>query len=78
MEHKYDVNMIDEVKGESVKLYKEISKKNKIIDEMIDEYEYCSGCNLKNFCYEEMIKDKCIQDCRICIKQYFEEKVEEK
>ena len=24
MEHKYDVNIIDEVKGESVKLYKEI------------------------------------------------------
>ena len=33
-EHRYDVEMIDEVKGEAVKLYKEIREKEKVIDEM--------------------------------------------
>ena len=58
-------------------LEQENNKKSKIIDEMLDEYEYNARCNLKNFCDEEMRKNKCIQDCRICIKQYFEKKVEE-
>ncbi len=55
-----------------------IENKDKIIDEIIQEYEYNARINLKNFCDEEMRKDKCIQDCRTCIKQYFEKKVEEK
>ena len=57
------------------KLEQENNKLSKMIDEMVDEYEYNARCNLNNFCDEEMRKDKCIQDCRICIKQYFEKKV---
>ena len=60
------------------RLEQENNKLNKIIDEMVEEYEYNARCNLNNFCDEEMRKDKCIQDCRICIKQYFEKKVEGK
>ena len=36
IKHEHDVKMIDEVKGEAVKLYKEIDKLNKTIDEMAD------------------------------------------
>ena len=81
MEHKYDVNMIDEVKGEAVKLYKEIEKQNKIINEMalaiasydIDE-EICKNqvmplCDKNSL---EVTVDVCVK----CLKQYFEKKVE--
>ena len=39
MEREYDVKMIDEVKGEAVKLYKELGKKNILIDTMQAEFE---------------------------------------
>lgn len=52
----------------------EIEKKNKIINEMIEEYEYNDRINLKNFCDEEIRKDKCIENCTICTIQYFERK----
>lgn len=32
--------------------------------------------NVKNFCEEKMRKDTCIQDCKLCIKQYFEKQIE--
>ena len=53
---------------------KEIEKKNKIINEMIEEYEYNDRINFKNFCDEEIRKDKCIENCTICTIQYFERK----
>ena len=76
-ENKYDVNMIDEVKGEAVKLYKEIDKQNKIIDEMaeeinaetLDKIDWCKLYN-KGICGYD---DTCLK----CLKQYFERKVEE-
>lgn len=58
----------------------ELRKKNKQLkaklDEMIEEYEYNARINVNNFCDEEIRKDKCIQDCKSCIKQYFERKAE--
>lgn len=49
----------------------EIEKKDKIINEMIEEYEYNDGINTKKFCDEEIRKDKCIENCTICMQQYF-------
>lgn len=51
-----------------------VVKKEKIIDYMIEEYEYNARINLKNFCEDETRKDRCIQDCKICVKKYFEER----
>lgn len=56
------------------KLQKENEEKDKQIDLMIEEYEYDARINFKNFCEDELRKDKCIQDCKICAKQYFETK----
>ena len=36
-EHEYDVEMIDDVKGEAVKLYKEINRLNAIVDKVTDK-----------------------------------------
>ena len=58
-------------------LKSKLNKANKMIDEMLEEYEYNARVNIKNFCDKEMRKDTCIQDCKNCIKQYFEKKVEE-
>lgn len=55
----------------------EIEKKDKITDEMLEEYEYNARINIKNFCDEEMRRNTCIQDCKECIKQYFERKIEQ-
>ncbi len=79
MEHEYDVNMIDEVKGNSVKLYKEIRKQNKIINEMADiikdyDIDYSDICKYRFIRHCE----KAPNGCKECIKQYFEKKVEEK
>lgn len=52
-----------------------VKEKDKIIDVIVQEYEYNAGINVKDFCKEEMRKDKCIQDCRCCIKKFFEMKV---
>ena len=56
---------------------REIKKKDKIIAEIIEEYEYNARINFKNFCEDELRKDKCIQDCRNCAIEYFENKAEE-
>ena len=55
----------------------ELDKKDKIINEMIQEYEYSARINVKDFCDEEIRKDKCIQDCTNCIKEYFTKKARE-
>ena len=70
MEHKYDVNMIDEVKREAVKLYKEIRKQNKIIDAMAEQL---AGIAIWNNEKEEPL----ILGDKEEVKQYFEKKVEE-
>lgn len=36
-EHEYDVEMIDDVKGEAVKLYKEINRLNTILDKVTNK-----------------------------------------
>ena len=36
-EHEYDVEMIDNVKGEAVKLYREIDRLNAILDKVVDK-----------------------------------------
>ena len=64
------LNLID-------KQQKEIDKQNKVLDEMIQEYEYNARINVKDFCEECQRKDKCIQDCHTHIKQYFIRKVKE-
>ena len=60
-----------------IKQKAEIEKKDKIIAEIIEEYEYNVRINFKNFCEDELRKDKCIQDCRNCAIKYFENKVKE-
>ena len=52
-----------------------IDKQNKVIDEMIEEYEFNARINVKDFCEECQRKDKCIQDCHTHVKQYFIRKV---
>ena len=55
----------------------QLQRKDKIIDLMIEEYEYNARINLKNFCDDEIRKDKCKEDCKSCIKQFFERKVKD-
>ena len=50
---------------------------DKVIDEMIEEYEFVHRANIINFCEDKLRKNACIQDCKLCIKQYFEKKVRE-
>ena len=59
-EHKYDVNMIDGVKGEAVKLHKEIRKLNKIIDEILKAWkqdDYRSIEEIKQY-FEKKVESK--------------------
>ncbi len=58
----------------TLNIINELQQKDKQIDLMIEEYEYNDRINFKNFCEDELRKDKCIQDCKICAKQYFETK----
>ena len=60
------------------KLQKENEEKDKQIDLIIEEYEYNDRINFKNFCEDELRKDSCIQDCKLCAKHYFEKLVKEK
>ena len=65
--HEYDVNMIDEVKGESVKLYNKIDKLNKMIDEMAEQ--------LAGIVIFDIEKDEpLILGDKEEVKQYFKEK----
>ena len=66
--------IIEKLEKEAQKYFEENIKKDKMIDLIIDEYEYNERINLKDFCEDELRKDTCIQDCKTCIKQYFEQK----
>lgn len=55
----------------------EIENKDKQIDLMLDEYEYNARINLKDYCDEELRKNTCIEDCKLCIKQYFERRAKD-
>lgn len=66
--------IIEKLEKEAQGYFEENIKKDKIIDLIIDEYEYNARINLKDFCENELRKDTCIQDCKTCIKQYFEQK----
>ena len=70
-EHKYDVKMIDEVKGEAVKLYKEIREKDKVIDLMAEQL---TGLAIFDIEKEEPL----ILGDKEEVKQYFYKKAEEK
>ena len=70
MEHNYAVNMIDEIKGEAVKLYKEIRKQNEIIDKIAEQL---AGLTIWNIEKDEPL----ILGDKVEVKQYFEKKVEE-
>lgn len=63
-------------KKEFKTLNEQLKNKDRIIDLTIEEYEYNARINLKDFCDNELRKNTCIQDCKICIKQYFKSKVE--
>ncbi len=58
-------------------LQEENKQKDKMIDEMIEEYEFFHRANIINFCEDKLRKNTCIQDCKNCIKQYFQKKVSE-
>ena len=66
-EHKYDVEMIDEVKGEAVKLYKEIREKDKVIDLMAEQL---AGLAIFDIAKEEPL----ILGDKEEVKQYFYKK----
>ena len=53
---------------------KENIELKKQIDLIIEEYEFYDSINFKNFCEDQLRKNMCIQDCKNCAKQYFENK----
>lgn len=65
------INVVEKEKGQWIE---ENEEKDKQIELMIEEYEYNARINFKNFCEDELRKDKCIQDCKTCAKKYFETK----
>ena len=76
--------MIDEVKGKAVKLYKEIEKKDKIIDLMAeDKYEYIDMLQMAkigkeiNYDPTKLFNGISDEEAVKIIKQYFENKVKE-
>lgn len=71
---KKETKRIKSLEKEAQGYFEENIKKDKMIDLIIDEYEYNERINLKDFCEDELRKDTCIQDCKTCIKQYFEQK----
>ena len=73
-----DVVAVNTVLNLITKLQKENEEKDKQIDLIIKEYEYNNRINFKNFCEDELRKDSCIQDCKLCAKHYFEKLAKEK
>jgi hypothetical protein len=80
----YDLKMIDEVKGEAVKLYKEIREKDKVIDEMAKYINNEESGNIYELtCTRECENEKCrmskgdneLQEIK-CIKEYFYKKAQ--
>lgn len=77
--HDYDVKMIDDVKGNAVKLYKELEKRDQIINAMA---KYIGKIDDETFCdedkYERDIEDNvidCDEDCQECVIKYFEKQI---
>ena len=54
----------------------EIEKKDKIIDLMAEEINQLGG-DYDDFCIDTVWNEDCYEDCKNCIKQYFERKSEE-
>ena len=75
MEHDHDVKMIDEVKGEAVKLYKIIDEMAKVLADYKYEELICIEVDCEHI--ELQNGGKCIGD-KNCIKEYFKKKVEGK
>lgn len=73
----YAKETIDEVLNLIKQQQEENKQKDKMTNLMLEEYEYNERINIKYFCDEEIRKNTCIQDCKLCIKQYFEKKVRE-
>ena len=72
-EHNYDVKMIDNVKGEAVKLYKIVDAMAKMINKHDIDEDICSQFGKDKDCLDYDNEEHCIY----CIKKYFRKKVEE-
>lgn len=71
MTHKYDTDMIEEVKGEAVKQDKVIDATTKYIASLDTDEDICKKMHPNNTCEDNGIP------CKDCIKQYFYRKVED-
>ena len=74
--HDYDLKMIDDVKGNAVKLYKELEKKDQIINAMV---EYIANLDIdEDICKKMGIFQDCeikdVENCKKCIIKYFKNK----
>lgn len=74
--HNYDVKMIDEVKGEAVKLYRMIDLMADFIDTIDTKGLHCAGliCDVATTVYP---KEERKRICTNCIKSQFREKARE-
>lgn len=78
--HDYDVKMIDDVKGNAVKLYKELEKRDQIINAMV---EYIANLDIdEDICKKMGIFQDCeikdVENCKKCIIEYFKNKMRQK
>lgn len=71
---KEEIEAYDAVLNIIDRLQKENEEKDKQIDLIIEEYEFYDRINFKNFCEEQLRKNKCIKDCKNCAKHFFENK----
>ena len=69
---------LKEVEKENQKLKTELKKKDKMIDEMAETLRYYNGMQQEQcFCIDICGEKECdMKNCKECIKQYFERKVE--
>lgn len=78
--HDYDLKMIDDVKGNAVKLYKKLEKKDQIINAMV---EYIANLDIdEDICKKMGIFQDCeikdVENCKKCIIEYFKNKMRQK
>ena len=78
--HDYDLKMIDDVKGNAVKLYKELEKKDQIITAMV---EYIANLDIdEDICKKMGIFQDCeikdVENCKKWIIEYFKNKMRQK
>lgn len=78
--HDYDVKMIDDVKGNAVKLYKELEERDQIINAMV---EYIANLDIdEDICKKMGIFQDCeikdVENCKKCIIEYFKNKMQQK